>query len=376
MAAGCRYRASATGPGKADFTDVECSQGSPNGAAFFYKPGAKVKPVCPRPFEWFEIHPDGSVFLCCPAWLKRPVGNLLRQSVEEIWNSPVAVELRKTILNGSFHSCSARRCPHLCRGTGLVQPLQELAEGPSRTALTAGESRLSYPPQKLNLCFDHGCNLGCPSCRDGVQSPSRVQREQALRIAALVESQLLPSAVEVTLSGFGDPFAAAGYRALLAGLSPQRYPHLQKLFLNSNGQLFSPRTWDSLPGLHRLLAGVEISVDAATAATYAVNRPGGSFDRLLENLAFIAGLKVPLKLSMVVQSNNFREIPGLIALGPSLGASCYFSQLVNWGTFSKGEFERRAVHLPEHPQHPELLQTLAECRGLPGVDLGNLGEQL
>jgi len=327
--------------------------------------------VCPRPFEWFEIHPDGSVFLCCPAWLKRPVGNLLRQSVEEIWNGPVAVELRKTVLNGSFHSCSRQRCPHLAGEGGLVRPLDGLPAGPSTEALAAGCFRLDYPPLKLNLCFDHGCNLACPSCRDGLYHPTEQERERSARLAEIVRRELLPRAVEVTLSGYGDPFAAPAYRELLGWMSRQTCPQIDSLFLNSNGQLFTPENWAGLANLHPLLQGVEISCDAATQATYAKNR-GGDFECLLGNLAFIATLGVPLKLSMVVQANNYREMPALADLAAGLGASCYFSGLVNWGTFSRVEYRHRAVHLPDHRQHPEFLGVLRLLAAREGVDLGNL----
>lgn len=330
--------------------------------------------ICPRPFEWFEVHSDGSVFLCCPAWLKRPVGNLLLQSVAEIWNSPVAVELRKTILNGSFHSCSAQRCPHLRQRSGLLQPLNRLPSGPVRDAVATGQGCLPYPPQKLNLCFDHGCNLSCPSCRDGFYAATSAQLTQAEYLSSLVEETLLPGAVEVTLSGFGDPFFAPGYRFLLEKISPQKYPKLKKLYLNSNGQLFTARVWGKLPGLHSLLAGVEISVDAATTATYALNRPGGDFSRLLANLDFVAGLGVPLKLSMVVQANNFSEMQALADLAESLSASCYFSQLVNWGTYSREAFRQRAVHLPEHRLYQDFCRVVTGLQGRPGVDLGNLDQ--
>ncbi|TYO99234.1 iron-sulfur cluster protein [Geothermobacter ehrlichii] len=332
--------------------------------------------ICTRPFEWFEIHPDGSVFLCCPAWLKRPAGNLLQQPVEGIWNGPVAIELRKSILNGSFHNCSARRCPHLKRASGVLRPLTALPPGPVQEALAAGESRLTYPPPRLNLCFDRACNLACPSCRSGRHRPDTAERRQVARILDLVREQLLPTAVDVTLSGFGEPFAAPGYRTLLHQIDRQACPRLERLFLHSNGQLFTPENWRALPNLHPLLAGVEISVDAATAGTYAVNRPGGDFDRLLRNLAFIAGLGVPLKLSMVVQANNFREMSDLAGLARRLGARCYFSALVNWGTFSRREYARRAVHLPGHPEHQAFLRLLDTLRALPHVDLGNLPAKL
>ena len=81
---------------------------------------SKQSYTCSRPFQWCEVHPDGSVFLCCPAWLKRPIGNLLQQPIEKIWNGAVAQEIRKSILNGSFHNCSKKRCPYLQEKSGPV----------------------------------------------------------------------------------------------------------------------------------------------------------------------------------------------------------------------------------------------------------------
>jgi len=108
-------------------------------------------------------------------------------------------------------------------------------------------------------------------------------------------------------------------------------------------------------------------VDAATVATYALNRPGGDFVCLMDNLEFIASLGVSLKLSMVVQANNFFEMPKLADLAQSLGADCYFSQLINWGTFSRAGYADRAVHRPEHPVYPALCGLLEQLRGLPHV---------
>ena len=57
----------------------------------------------------------------------------------------------------------------------------------------------------------------------------------------------------------------------------------------TNGILFDSRMWESIGGAQDAVCGVTVSIDAATAPTYARNR-GASFDRLLGNLDFMAGL--------------------------------------------------------------------------------------
>lgn len=142
--------------------------------------------------------------------------------------------------------------------------------------------------------------------------------------------------------------------------------------LHSNGQLWDAAAWADLANLHPLVTTAEISIDAAGSVTYGENRRGGDFSRLLRNLDFIATLPLTLKFSCVVQRNNYRELPAFVDLGRRYGAAVYFSRLVNWGVFDRNEFSRRAVHLPDHPEHDDLCAILRRLEPLPQVDLGNL----
>ncbi len=328
--------------------------------------------ICSRPFEWFEVHPDGSVFLCCPAWLKRPLGNLLRQSVDEIWNGPVAQEIRKTIFNGSFHNCNSKRCPRLGNQTPPVGRLKSVADRRVSKAIAEKNSRLKYLPPQLNLCFDQSCNLTCPSCRVAFRQAQGKELQQAERLAQIILTELAPTAEVITLSGFGDPFGSPTYLQLLRDLDSSPPPRLKKIRLHSNGQLLTEQMWQSLPNLKERISEVEISLDAATAATYQSNRPGGDFKRLLNNLEFLSCQPCKLTLSMVLQQNNWRELEKLLELAERLDSQVYLSQLVNWGTFSRQEFLRRAVALPQHPENREFISLLEKVAEHQRIDLGNL----
>ncbi len=329
------------------------------------------QPICTRPFEWFEVHPDGSVFLCCPAWLKRPIGNLLQQTIDEIWNGAVAQEIRKTVINGSFHSCSEKRCPHLAHRTSPVCLPEQITDQRVKAALISQSSRLPYRPVQLNLCFDHSCNLACPSCRRQKQQASGEGLERVKTINEILLTELIPHAASITLSGFGDPFGSPTYLALLRKLKQSDFPQLQQIRLHSNGQLFTEQMWQSLPNLHSLVSEIEISIDAATEWTYQLNRPGGNYSQLQKNLRFLSKISCQLKLSMVVQQNNWREISQLQELAESYNAKLYLSQLVNWGTYRREEFKQRAVHLPEHPDHHIFRSLIHNLSDAEGVELGN-----
>ncbi len=326
--------------------------------------------LCPRPFEWLEIHPGGGAFLCCPAWLKRSVGNVLNSTLDEIWNGKVAIEIRKNVLNSTHYSCNRNRCPFLAGGRDRLPEAHLLAEEVSG-ALKQGHSRLDHGPKILNLSFDRACNLRCPSCR----GETFRDEEESAEVARQVAERVLGFGGDVEmirLSGYGDPFASPRYRNFLSSITPENFPVLESLSLHTNGQLWDEAAWRGLGELRGKVREAEISVDAATSGTYGMNRVGGCFSRLMKNLDFVSGLPVRTTLSFVVQGNNFREMPRFVSLAKRRGFRVYFSQLVNWGTFSRQEFLARAVHLPQHPEHEALIDILKSLKGAGKVDLGNL----
>jgi hypothetical protein len=157
-------------------------------------------------------------------------------------------------------------------------------------------------------------------------------------------------------------------------------PNLERIHLHTNGQLWTPRLWETIPEeIRALVRSADISIDAATAETYEVNRRGGRWDVLMRNLEFVRTLRAGgplerLSVNMCVQANNFAEMPAFVALGERVGADTVaFSHLTNWGTFTDAEFRARAVHEPAHPAHADLLDVLAD-RALdrPVAYLGNL----
>ena len=337
---------------------------------------------CAKPFEWFEVSHvggRGEGHLCCPAWLDKPIGNLRRQSVAEIWNGATAREIRRSILTGGFDYCNATLCPYLHTRSGPVQPAAEVADERLRRALAGNLRTLPWGPAKVICSHDRSCNLSCPSCR----SETIVEIEahdELLDIQRKIERQALPQAEYLYITGSGDPFGSPTFRRWLRTMDTGSMPRLDHIHLHTNGLLWDRRMWRTIPAATRsLIKGAEVSIDAATAATYAVNRRGGNFRRLLRNLAFIADLRAGgpleyLKISMVVQANNFLEMPAFVDLGRRCGADVvYFSRLVNWGTYSPEEFRQRAVHLASHARRPELAAVLRSPElADPIVDAGNL----
>jgi len=337
---------------------------------------------CAKPFEWFEVtqlNGRGGVYLCCPSWLDTPVGNLRYQSVGEIWNGEKARKIRRSILDGSFEYCNRSRCSFLQTESGPVQKREEVREEYLNKIIENHVTDLPYAPKKIICTYDQSCNLSCPSCRTQV-IVERTSAQDILGIQSKLQNEALKEAEYLHITGSGDPFGSPFFRKWLQTMKGQDMPNLERIHLQTNGQLWTPKMWETIPrDIQQLIKSADISIDAANAETYAINRRGGTFARLLENLEFISTLRqngplTSLKISMVVQENNFTQMPEFVRLCQRFKADvAYFSQLVNWGTFSEPEFKRRAVHVPTHPRYGELVNLLQDTVfNEPIVDLGNL----
>lgn len=324
---------------------------------------------CSRPFKWFEVSrgkEEGEVFACCPNWLPKPMGNLARQSVDEVWNGKAAQDLRKSMLNGSLKYCNAHNCPHLQEISGPVQRIKDVTDPDLLHALRYKLAKLPYGPREINCSYDRSCNLSCPSCRTSVIM-EHARGAEILDIQRKINDTALEDATRLYITGSGDPFGSPFFREWLHSMRRSDMPNMQQIHLHSNGQLWTERTWNLIPAeIRELITSADISIDAARPETYAINRRGGEFERLLRNLEFIGGLRVngPLKwlsINMVVQANNFEEMVGFVELGKRFHCdTVYLHRLVNWGTFSESEFAERAIHLPTHPRHRDFLAALQD----------------
>jgi MoaA/NifB/PqqE/SkfB family radical SAM enzyme len=339
---------------------------------------------CAKPFESFELQENGSVHLCCPAWLRQRAGNLNDSTAAGIWNSPAAQDIRRGILDGSFRHCNHDLCPEIQSGT-LPTRAAAAANPRYRAIIAENRTRIEGIPAFINLANDKSCNLSCPSCRThriqfndgpGYEARKRLQERLVASFFAVPSDQ--PFVVNVT--GSGDPFGSRIFRDFLFDLDRAKFPRMQVDF-QTNGVLFTEKTWGNLRKIHGAIGTVRVSFDAASEATYAITRRGGDWRQLLENMEFLAGRRRAgeigeLILYFVVQKANFREMAEFARLGKRFGADrIFFSRAVNWGTWGAAEYDDQCVWSPQHPLHAEFTQAIADpILADPAVYLGNLAD--
>lgn len=315
---------------------------------------------CPMPFEKLALDTDGA-HLCCSSWLPVVVGNANTQTLDEIWNSKAAIEVRRSIIDGDFKYC-LDRCPAIQEGT--LPLASEVPADVYQPAVAARTAPMTSGPRHLAVLYDRTCNLSCPSCRTSVLSATPQEREEFKLILERVVRPALPSLKVLEFAG-GEVLASAHLRNVLDAIDRKQNPDL-RVALVTNGTLFDRRAWDRLSNVHGIVRSVYVSLDATTKATFEELRRGGAWEETIANVEFISSLRKQgaieeFAILFVVQSRNFREMADFVRLGQRLGCDrVMFHELVYFATYSPTEFKARSIVPPSHPLHQQLLAELRD----------------
>jgi sulfatase maturation enzyme AslB (radical SAM superfamily) len=307
--------------------------------------------ICDVPFSSLEIH-NNVCFLCCPSWLPNKV-ELSEIPLKDVYNSEPVVDIRNSILDGSFKYCNKELCPYLSKliNYGVTSGPVRLKEEsiPYSTIIKNGT------PDYLVMNFDRTCNYKCPSCRVDliVEDSKGIQRVE--KTIEEIDTYYSANVKTLYITGSGDPFVSVGFRNYLRNFNQKKYPKLRSIHLHTNASMWNKEMWDSMPNIHRYVRTCEISIDAATKDTYEnKTRLGGNWENLLNNLNFINTLPINVKTSFVVQDTNYMEMETFYNLMYSIfgnKVNVFFGKITNWGTFSEGEFKLKQVWDINHPEH-------------------------
>jgi MoaA/NifB/PqqE/SkfB family radical SAM enzyme len=321
---------------------------------------------CPMPFEHISVFDNGDVYLCSSCKMLAPVGNLMRHSFEEIWNSQIATKVREAILNGSFRYCNKNECEYF--QDHELRKKEDFDDQFHREIISQQVTVLERGPCVIEVDYDKSCNLSCPYCRQENIIAKGSELTRLRRIHEKILGNNLKGVKRLMISGYGEPLVSELQMDFLRHLDTHRYPEL-RIKLQTNGLLLTPERWDSIHNSHYAIDWISISIDAATEGTYRENR-GGTFERLLRNLEFVSGLRKnneidAFNINFVVQANNFREMKQFIELGREYGCDYIVFQRImhlegSYGLLSEERYLEAAVHMKSHPEHNEFLHALKD----------------
>ncbi len=329
--------------------------------------------VCMQPFNRIEILDTGDVYTCCSSYLKSGlfIGNANNDTIEEMWNSDIVKKLRYSVSKGDFEYCRKNLCHIFMQPEAWPDVMipRDQWEHDYRDWRECSVDRL---PSIVLFCNDLSCNLHCGSCRNHTIVNSS---EQNAEISDFLERFIRPALKNLTslgALGSGEFFASKPMMDFFKTLSRAEYPNL-RIEIQTNGTLFTPENWGKLENLKGMVDTISVSIDAAEKATYEKLRRGGSWKVLSDNMEYIASLKASgelrhLRITFVVQSENFRQMKSFVALAKKWNAdSIWFQRIRNRFEGNASSFEEIDVFSPNNPHYEEASRLLEECKAETGV---------
>jgi radical SAM protein with 4Fe4S-binding SPASM domain len=304
------------------------------------EPGRQV--FCSKPWTSFEVEHDGTVMPCCMA--KTACGNVLQNSIAEIWNGERFQEFRQKMAEGRWQETCRPECPRLYGTIDDSAAAPQAEEFAGNYALNLVEiaqraTVLRSQPRIWKTTASTLCNIDCIMCYQDREDRRSLPESFYGDLAGYY-----PYLQEVQIIG-GEPFAIRRLRDLMAGFPKAQFPDA-KFSIVSNGSIHDPKTVGIVRGLS--VSWMSISVDAASEATYARIRRGGDFATTMAGaqkwIELGRELGFPVHLAFTVMRDNVTEMDAFVELACGLGADVLFGRIAG----TKGD---------QHLIDPEALAT-------------------
>ena len=265
------------------------------------------KIACVRP--WHSTFSNREFKVCC--WQKTSLGALDKNSsLESLWNSPGAEEIRRDMFNAPDGEVPDKHCPKICGGR---IPSDEALEEYRDVALS-GATKIALPPHEMTFEVDHACNLRCKMCWI-FESLEYAQSLDGIRnVLYGVHERQLKHRTSVNLLG-GEPFFSKNCRALVQTIIDEnldlRLSFISNLTIFDSGLLERIRT--------NGIGSFTISFDAGTKKTYESIRKNADFESVIGNIKKLCEYRFKrsrelrelhweINVPSIVMTSNFEEM--------------------------------------------------------------------
>lgn len=267
----------------------------------FYVQNGLNRDFCLAPFTTLLLEPDGRVGACRHKGAEFPVGNILHQNFDEIWNGDFLKKWRAEFLDGKpmicadevkFRKCNS--CPSYSKLFPKAQVSVHQLKKPSRIAFN----------------FNGHCNLECNMCHiwqkeNGLYDKINFWDQFSGWIEDLEEVELLS----------GEPFIQKDTYKLIDLISENKPDAYWTITTNANWILtdFIKNKLDKIK-----VKNIIISLDCVTEKFYKEIRKKGNFYKALTTLRalkeyeiarFDAGLsRLNIKVNFLIQKINWTDL--------------------------------------------------------------------
>jgi hypothetical protein len=232
---------------------------------------------CCLPYTKLILNSWGEVSMCCHQLTQ--LGKLTEDTnILDIWNSPLAKEIRSTMDRGDLHPvCTSwNSCPFIVK---------------ERTMFPQQMYRRSAYPLYLEICLpDKHCNVGgetpdadnpaCMMCRRNFHIPDQPDLTEFL---CEKSKPLMPYLKYLCVLGIAEPFWKDALFRIFEKLDFDRFKHQIEFTTNTNGICLNERVTRRFFEA-TTMSDLAWSIDAATPHTHQKLRRLDTFDLVTENL--------------------------------------------------------------------------------------------
>lgn len=311
---------------------------------------------CKKCFEYAYVFVGGDVRFC--PWNGIVIGNLKRNTLEEIWHSAEAEKVRKAFVRGELLGCNEQYCPDCINESTTL----DIDEEDLRRLYTD----LPEIPSQISLAYDERCNHACPSCRHEFFCASKEYLEDLEIITQNIEPYIGPyigRVKHIATNGIGDLFVSHEILNMLSRFRPSD-PEFY-MFIETNGVLFK-NNWEKIKHLANKRNIVSITPNSFDRETYKYLAGRDDLEKFEESMAFITKLKHEgaigrIRIIMVIQDSNFRQIPQFIKKCIEYDADdIVLRPIFKWFGMQEDELLYKNVLNPCHPYYQEYLEVIQD----------------
>lgn len=240
------------------------------------KTDQNIKAFCSYPFQRLKCTPEGDITMCC-FHERKCLGNILKSSLEDIWFSPLAEEIREETLKGSLHkTCQVDSCPFFKRKNLELQEFKQR----------------KYPQEfEIDLPNQH-CNIGgevpslknpaCIMCERHHRDPKEFYQQDHLEEICGKLKPYMKYAKWLHVQGVAEPFWKDRIFEILEWLGVPEHKEQVWISTTTNGTLMNER--------HRKMfleypkSTITWSMDAGSPEIYKIIRRVDMFEKIVENM--------------------------------------------------------------------------------------------
>ena len=326
--------------------------------------GKGFRSLCYAPFTSLFFVQTGDVRVCCHNW-ENPAGNILRNSIDEIWSGAAIKALRATLKDYKF-------------GPGCDFCYFRMEEGAYDNLAMQRFEFFDVPndppawPAQMEFALSNSCNLECVMCSGEFSSAIRAHREKRPPMPRIYSDEILETfrkyLPHLKLAKFlgGEPFLITEYHKIWDMMMEDGL-HVP-CHVTTNGTQYNQRVERILEQVPMNFA---VSIDGATKGTVESIRVNAVFEEVMENArrfrSYARLRDTNFCLTFCLMRQNWHEFADYCLLGDEWDCEVYVNTVTyppQYAIYTLPTDELKKVLQGMEARAPELEKALGRNRAV------------